>query len=125
MTSTTGNRLPQRYTVRTVRTVRRHTPATVRGAGDATAATVRRPSNAEGPLLPTDAPMSHAAASPPYLRGPRFNADDMDGLQGRGRSWVLPADAVPATGAGTVPRQVCFVRRRTHKEKYHDSPSIP
>jgi hypothetical protein len=82
MTSTTGNRLPPRYTVRTVRTVRRHTPATVRGAGDATAATVRRPSNTRGLLLPTDAPMGCPAASPPYLRGPRFNADGLDGLRG-------------------------------------------
>jgi hypothetical protein len=82
MTSTTGNRLPPHHTVHTVRTVRKHTLATAHAAGDAATATVRRPSNAKGPLAPTDAPMSGHAASPPYLRGPRFNADGLDGLRG-------------------------------------------
>jgi len=44
MISTTGNRLPPDYTVRSVRTVRRHMLAKAGMAGDSPSATVRRPS---------------------------------------------------------------------------------
>lgn len=51
--------------------------------------------------------------SPAYLRGPRLNADGLDRLPyGRGR--VLGKTGVSVAAAGTVPRQVFFVRRGAH-----------